>query len=243
MLKKYLSLVFIICFLSGTLAAPLYGAENPASLIPPKHTKIIRSYQKKALKYTDEERLAEIYSPQMDFITEGLPIKFMLDDNWYVLWFKTIRHFKTGSVAYAYEYDNTDQRVGFIKIKRVKKSIFMFYEYRINEERKTARLTHIMLLHNNKHKAAFVFNTAGDIQAYQYDGKIYSLRFAMPGIQPLELKLPKKSVTDVTQDIAKGAATATVGITKTAVEVALSPLGGVAMLVFMVAVITNEIIS
>ncbi len=190
-----------------------------------------------------EERLAEIYSPQMDFIAEGLPIKFMLDDNWYVLWFKTIRHFKTGSVAFAYEYNNADQLVGFIKIQRVKKSIFMFYEYRINKESKTARLTHIMLLHNNKHQAAFVFNTAGDIQAYQYDGHIYSLHFAMPGIQPLELKLPKKSVTDVTQDIAKGAATATVGITKTAVEVALSPLGGAVMLAFMVAMITNEIIQ
>ncbi len=257
MLKKYVSLALLFCFTSGVLAAPLHGVENTEVLFPPKHQKIIRSYQKKALKYAsretaelvagDEEELLKFYSEKISLIAQGEPVRFSLADGWYVVWFKTLLHFKTGSVAYAGEYDDADKLVGFIKIKRVKKKVFMFYEYRTDEAQKSARLTHVMLLHNNKHQAAFVFNTTGELQAYQYDGNIYSLRFAMPGIQPLELKLPSKSAKDVAQDvvdttagIAKGTAKVTVEVTKTAAEVALSPLGGVAMLVFMVAMIASE---
>lgn len=233
------------------------GEKYRGALSPPKHQQIIRSYPKKVLKYAlrepaellagDEEGLLKFYSEKVSLIAQGEPVRFSLADGWYVLWYKTLLHFKTGSVSYAGEYDDTDKLVGFIKIKRVKKKVFMFYGYRTDEAQKSARLTHVMLLHNNKPQAAFVFNTAGELQAYRYDGNIYSLRFAMPGIQPPELKLPSKSAKDVAQDvvdatagIAKGPAQVPAAVTKAAAAVAPAPLGGVAMLVFMIAVIASE---
>lgn len=74
---------------------------------------------------------------------------------------------------YAIEYHNDGSAFGLIKIKKISKNKYAFYEYRINEpENGVLKLKHILVYYNSKEPAMFVATTDGSIKSLAYKGKI-----------------------------------------------------------------------
>ena len=80
---------------------------------------------------------------------------------------------------YAIEYHKDGSAFGLIKIKKISKNKFAFYEYRINEpENGVLKLKHILVYYNSKEPAMFVATTDGSIKSLAYKGKIVFTNFS-----------------------------------------------------------------
>lgn len=166
---------------------------------------LVRQY-----KYTQKDKSDKESAYQLGRIVKSLC------DGAYVVWnSKAMADNKliNKDGQYAIEYHKDGSAFGFIKIKKISKNKFAFYEYRLNEpENGVLKLKHILVYYNSKEPAIFVATTDGTIRSFAYKGKIVFTNWSnLADINNQDLTILDQNL-DITGDVVMGAATTALAI-------------------------------
>ena len=176
--------------------------KNVECITPEKIDKLAKPYKKKNLQLINKEKKKrhwDDFPKRTDWkqIADGM-YKIPLLDGDYIIWDSTVSYINDNdseNVQYATEYDKNNACKGFIKIVQYDATTFAFYEYRIDiNDIMNLKLTHIMLLYADKHKAAFVYTVDGKIRSCSLDNKLYSVNLPIvPNIPTIDYTAIAKS--------------------------------------------------
>ncbi len=157
--------------------------RNVEQVTSEKIQELAKPYQKKNLQLINKEKKKrhwDNFPKKTDWKQiSDKTYKIPLLGGDYILWDTASSYIENVNVVntqYATEYDKNNVCKGVIKIVQYDATTFAFYEYRIDiNDIMNLKLTHIMLLYGDKHKAAFVYTVDGEIRSCSLDNKLYSV--------------------------------------------------------------------
>lgn len=93
------------------------------------------------------------------------------------------------AVQYAAEYHANRALMGIVKMKKIDKEKYAFYEYRINTpENGFANLKHILIYYNTDNPITFIATANGEIKGIKYNNKVFSVSLSnIAEIQDIDL--------------------------------------------------------
>lgn len=176
--------------------------RNVEQVTSEKIQELAKPYQKKNLQLINKEKKKRHWDDfpkrtdwkQISDTTYKIPL---LGGD-YILWDSTIPYIKGNNsehIRYATEYDKNNACKGFIKMVEYDAITCAFYEYRIDiNDKNNLKLTHIMLLYNDKRKASFVYTVDGKIRSCSLDNKLYSVNLPIvPSVPTIDYSAIAKS--------------------------------------------------
>ena len=138
-------------------------------------------------------------------------------------------------IQYAAEYHKDGSLFGVIKIRRISRNKYAFYEYRLNEpENGFVYLKHVLVYYKTKNPVTFVTTADGKIRGIRYkDEIVYTDLSNLADIDNLDLHQIGSAAGDTAKVAAQGAMVAGSGVLTVlgmAGAVAIAPIAAIIMI-------------
>ena len=138
-------------------------------------------------------------------------------------------------IQYAVEYHKDGSLFGVIKIRRISRNKYAFYEYRLNEpENGFVYLKHVLVYYKTKNPVTFVTTADGKIRGIRYkDEIVYTDLSNLADIDNLDLHQIGSAAGDTAKVAAQGAMVAGSGVLTVlgmAGAVAIAPIAAIIMI-------------
>lgn len=202
-MKKIIAIFLVLTFLSSNMTF-CCGAQNKEYQIQLQNKstsaftqeeikKIIAAHYDDILKIIKKEKSEISYSSiepacndYREYDNERIPAEdeergrtvLPLCDGDYAVWNTKSKYRSVfRRMQYAAEYHEDGKLFGIIKIKRIKKDKYAFYEYRFKGAKKSLRddtlcLKHVLVYYNSENPVTFVATANGTIRAISYKDEI-----------------------------------------------------------------------
>lgn len=267
-MKKIISIFLLIVLTTNIGLAQMNISPNSESneIIKEEVQNLIDTYQEDINKIIKKEKDKISYKKNLKKFELGYPndndvrwdysspyagrVTFPLCDGDYAVWNSKLFD-KEGlfgwwtwkgrkSVQYAGEYHKDGSFMGIVKMKRINKKVFAFYEYRVNKiSDDEAFLKHVMVYYNKKDPVTFITDSNGDIRGILYKEQMFSTN--LDNIVNIgELDMSSLSNPNLLNDTLNIAAYGIGTVVGAAGAIAAIPLGLVAWPVLMILMIQAE---